>query len=176
MRKIAFLRFHKKKNRASRAGFTLVEMAITATIMIITSSMLIAFTQTGGNRLVLSTEQAKIGGVLNRAKSLALQRYKANEGSICGFAFLFNEPVGTYSLLPVTRLEDGGECVEIGAPTETFLLNPNVQFATAGSDIIIFESPYLTTRNPLTLAIALKDKPEETAGVEVTAGGAVILH
>lgn len=153
-----------------------MEMAITATIMIITSSMLIVFSQSGGNRLVLSAEQAKIGGVLNHAKSLALQRYRGNEGTLCGFAFFFNEPKDNYMLLPVSRSAETGECLEIGAPTETFTLPPTVTFLHAVSDIIIFESPYLTTRNPMTIQIGLKERTNETASIEVTSGGAVVLH
>lgn len=160
-----------------RGGFTLVEMAIVATIMIITSSMLIVFSQSGGNRLVLSAEQAKIGGVLNRAKSLALQRYRGNEETtLCGFAFLFNEPKDNYMLLPVSRSAETGECLEIGAPTETFTLPPTVTFLHAVSDIIIFESPYLTTRNPMTIQIGLKDRANEVSSIEVTSGGAIVLH
>lgn len=159
-----------------RGGFTLVEMAITATIMIITSSLLIVFSQSGGNRLVLTAEQAKIGGVLNRAKSLSLQRYKGNDGSICGFAFLFNEPKNEYTLLPVSRSIETSECVEIGTPTESFSLPPTVTFLHPASEIIIFESPYLTTRNPLTIQIALRKNESEVASIEVTSGGAIVLH
>lgn len=164
------------RRRKNRTGFTLVEMAITATIMIITSGMLIAFTQSGGNRLVLSTEQSKIGGVLNRAKSLALQRYRGNETEICGFGFLYNEPPNTYTILPVTRSEETGECLEPGDPFETFSLNPTVSFANAATGLIVFESPYLVVQNPVTMQIVLKENIETVAGIEVTSGGAIVMH
>lgn len=158
-----------------RGGFTLVEMAITATIMIMASSMLIVFSQGSGNRITLSTEQAKIAGVLNRAKSLTLQRYRMEGGSACGFAFRFNDPLATYAIAPVYRSEDSGECTEIQEDMEVFELNRNVMFENGFSDVIIFESPYLTTKNPTTIEIALRKSPEDTAGVEVTAGGAVVM-
>ncbi len=158
-----------------RGGFTLVEMAITATIMIMASSMLIVFSQGSGNRLTLGTEAAKISGVLNRAKSLALQRYRTEGGSSCGFAFRWNDPAATYTISPVLRDEERN-CTDVQPAIETFALNRNVMFQGPG-DTIIFESPYLTTRNPLVIQIALRDNPEEnTAGIEVTAGGAIVMR
>ncbi len=160
-----------------RGGFTLVEMAITATIMIMASSMLIVFSQSSGNRLALATEQAKIAGVLNRAKSMALQRYRTEGGSACGFAFIINEPPDTYAISPVARNEDSRECTEIQSEIETFQLNRNVVFVGATSgEMIIFESPYLTTRNPQVIQLALRNDPQEIVGVEVTAGGAIVMR
>src|SRR3989344_3317527 len=157
----------------SRGGFTLVEMAITATIMIIASSILIVFSQGSGNRLTLATEQAKIAGVMNRAKSLALQRYRTEGVSACGFAFRFNDPIATYGIAPVLRVEETGECADVQPDMESFDLNRNIMFE-GGGDVIIFESPYLTTRNPQTIRIFLRETPEDEAGIEVTSGGAIL--
>lgn len=169
----------KNTKKSHRAGFTLVEMAITATIMIIASSMLIIFTQSGGNRLTLTTEQAKIAGVLNRAKSLALQRYRGNTAEACGFAFLFGEPSNTYAIAPVTMTQvappEQSECADVQEPTESFVLPKGISFLTPGS-VIIFESPYLTTKNPQLIEIGLVNGDRsQTAGVEVTAGGAIVM-
>lgn len=158
----------------ARGGFTLVEMAITATIMIIASGMLIVFSQSSGNRLTLATEQAKIGGILNRTKSLALQRYRTEGGSACGFAFRWNDPLGSYAIAPVLRAEETEECTDIQPDIETFELHRSIMFQ-GSPDAIIFESPYLTTKNPQVIQIALRENSEEVAGVEITAGGAIVL-
>lgn len=161
----------------TKSGFTLVEMAVAAGIMIIASSIVIVFSQSGGNRLVLTTEQAKIAGALNRAKSLSLQRYKSGEASICGFGFKFNDPIGTYAIFPVARSEFTNNCEEFQDNFEEFTLNRNVIFSSAPSgEYIIFESPYLTVKNPMVIQINLRDNEKETAGVEVTSGGTITLQ
>jgi type II secretory pathway pseudopilin PulG len=175
------LKKNKKSSEKTRRGFTLVEMAITATIMIIASSMLIIFTQSGGNRLTLTTEQAKIAGVLNRAKSLALQRYRLEGTTACGYAFLFGEPADTFAIAPVvmTQVEppEQSECADVQEPTETFVLQRSVKFnENSKSGVIIFESPYLTTKNPQLIEIGLRTgDASQNAGVEVTSGGAIIM-
>lgn len=75
-------------------GFTLIEMLVVISIMTLLSSLLILYSRTGENQIILFREQARVISILNRAKSLSVQMFNAPE-SPCAFGVNFS-PTGTF--------------------------------------------------------------------------------
>ncbi len=75
--------------RASRAGFTLIEMLIVVGITALLAGMVLTYTSASRDQVALYVEQAKIAGTISRAKSLALATY-ASSSPPCGYGVDFN--------------------------------------------------------------------------------------
>lgn len=167
----------KEKNE----GFSLIETLVAMGIVVILSGIVLAYNHSSDQRIVLFTEQAKVAGVLNRAKALALERYKGNNVSYCAFGVVF-EASGSYSIVAVPAPASaavpciaGGSLPASSDAIDSYTLDNRVSFTslppTGG---IFFEAPYLNTIQSGTIVLEVKNaSPAAEASVEVTSGGSI---
>ena len=117
---------YKKDNRVFTTGFTLVETLVVIGILMLLTTSLIAYTRSSGKQIVLYTEQAKLIGALNKAKSLALQRNMAE--SVCAYGIRFTGS-NTYEIVQVPNIQVSGQsyaaCDETQASSygETYIMS-----------------------------------------------------
>lgn len=71
-------------------GFTLLETTIVIGIMIILSAIMIGYNRSSEKQIALYKDQAIIVGLINRAKSLALQRFNTSGVEVCAFGVYFD--------------------------------------------------------------------------------------
>jgi prepilin-type N-terminal cleavage/methylation domain-containing protein len=90
MKKINNKYFLKAKSSKLKAGFTIIEMLVVIAIMALLTSLLILYSRSGENQVILFREQARLITALNRAKSLSVQLYNAPE-TPCGFGVHFSQ-------------------------------------------------------------------------------------
>ena len=82
------LNFRRFENRSARlsAGFTLIEILVVVSITVLLSTILVVYSRSGENQAALFKEQAKVIGILLKAKNLSLQSYAVEGGGpICGY-------------------------------------------------------------------------------------------
>lgn len=77
----------------NKAGFTLVETMVVIAITMVISTMLLTYNRSSEKQIVLFRDQAVLVGFLNRAKSLAIEKFN-KEPRVCAFGIYFpaNEP------------------------------------------------------------------------------------
>lgn len=135
------------------SGFTLVELFIVVTVVMILSSVVILYGKTNKEQMFLFQDQSKIIGNLNRAKFLSLQAYKREFGKDCGYGVHF-EPSGKVVVYK-DRIEPGiSSCFELAhnfgysavpaGPDEkisSFDLNPAVKIKSGGFTDAVFVPP-----------------------------------
>jgi len=130
-----------KKN----GGFTLVETLVVIGILMVLTTTLIAYTRSSGKQIVLYTEQAKLIGILNRAKSLALQRNMAE--TVCAYGVRFTGS-DTYEIIQVPNIQVSGQpyatCDETQAISygEIFTMSAPIVISNSPGQIT-FEGPYI---------------------------------
>src|SRR3989344_1833417 len=76
-------------------GFTLLETTIVIAITMILSAVMLGYSRSNEKQIALYRDQAIIVGVINRAKSLALQRFNNPDNpneEICAFGVNFKYP------------------------------------------------------------------------------------
>lgn len=83
------------KNRLKRflslTGFTLIEMLVILGVLSLLTTTLIFYSRTGERQILLFKEQARVFGLMTRAKSLALGTYGDPEVP-CGYGIHFDAP------------------------------------------------------------------------------------
>lgn len=169
---------YNKYMRFSRArgGYTLIEITIVLAITVILSGILFTFSGSSRQQLALYTDEQKIVGLLNRAKTFALE--KRQGVAVCAYGvhflkpstvILFRDlssdpscPPGSYDYL----YDGSGEMIE------TLTLDPGVEiesFAGTGFNKrdVVFEPPYLTTY-ARTLADRAHDTNSETITLKIS--------
>ena len=163
-------------------GFTLVETLVVVGIMMIMTATLIAYTRSSGKQIVLYTEQAKLIGILNRAKSLALQRENAE--AFCAYGIRFTGP-NSYEIVrvPNVKTEDApyAPCDETQAESygETYVISDPVVIVNAPGQIT-FEGPYIKlmeTPAPIEVILNVKgSSPVMEAKVVVGGAGSIATN
>jgi len=149
-------------NKTMNKGFTLVEMVVVMSVMALISGIVLSYNRTNEKRLLLFSNQAEIIGVLQRAKSFALEkRITGTDKPVCAFGVDFTNPrtMVIFQDLP----NDGGDrCISDesdnfnkqydesnGEEIETVNLDEGVEFESfslnGGGSAIVFEPPYLET-------------------------------
>lgn len=126
-------------------GFTVVEILITTGLITILSSILILYTRTGENQLILFREQSKIVSVIFKAKTLSVQTY-SDPTPPCGYGVNFQPPrtvllfkdVATPCAASDRRYSGSGELLE------TFTIDSRVSFTSTLTDVV-FIPPDPTT-------------------------------
>jgi len=88
-----------------KKGFTLIELLVTISVTILLSGLLIGYTRTGEKQITLVTEQAKMVGIILRAKTLAIQASK-EQAAPCGYGVNFVSPT-EYILFKKPKLPVG---------------------------------------------------------------------
>ena len=149
-------------NKTMNKGFTLVEMVVVMSVMALISGIVLSYNRTNEKRLLLFSNQAEIIGVLQRAKSFALEkRITGTDKPVCAFGVNFEKP---RMMVIFQDLPDGGgdKCVSDGSDNfnkqydenngeevETVNLNEGVEFESfsliGSSSTVVFEPPYLET-------------------------------
>jgi prepilin-type N-terminal cleavage/methylation domain-containing protein len=167
--------------KKKEGGFTLIEMIIVMAIVAIISVIFVGSSQDNRRGIALITERAKVVGVLQRAKSFALER---KEGA-CAFGVHFQKP-GTMIIFGDLS-ENEGRCEEgdfnkkydSGEGIENISLDEHVKFLELPySDLyprgdsydFVFIPPYLETERWGTIKIS--NELDETC-VEVGSGGQI---
>ncbi len=121
-------------------GFTLLEMLVVIGVMIMLTATLIIYTRSGGRRIILFREQAKLVSMLTRARGLTTNLYRPGAEKICGYGVRVVD-MTTYELYK--DLPGDGICPASNSwsgeieTLETFTLKPLVSFSDqrAVSDI-----------------------------------------
>lgn len=162
-------------NRVFTAGFSLIEMLVTFTIVIILSGIFIGYNRTSGKQLFLYSEQAKVVGVLNEAKSYAIQRMKDTDTRedivACAYGVEF-EMGGAYRVFAaIKNVNDDGCPLDNRTIVKTYTLAPGVRFISLPPDnMVAFEIPYLTTHNSGTVRLGIDAVQKD---IEISQGGAI---
>lgn len=177
----------RQKRPSLKDAFTLVEMVVVLGIMMVLSTMLIAYNRSNERRVLIFTEQAKLAGVLNRAKSLALQKLeRASGATVCALGIHLEKTAGR---MVVFEDRDANESAcknparvfsyDNGEEVESVSLDGNIELAEDYADIL-FLPPYLIVKSDdlagggsLILTLRIKNQPLYTARVEVNAGGQI---
>jgi prepilin-type N-terminal cleavage/methylation domain-containing protein len=168
----------------SRAGFTLIETLVVIGIMSMLSAMLIAYNHSSTAQLALTTDQANVAGVLNRAKALALEKYSPNLGGsaiACAYGVHFTtSSYAIYGVLAnnncngVTNYTYSGSVSQINV--QTLKLDAGLVFASGTPTDIYFIPPYLeASSSPAGAMTVTLQIPANgaTAAVSVSPGGGV---
>jgi len=164
-----FTQRHFFANRKSGTGFTLIETMIVVAITLFLSGMLLTYTRSSDNQVVLAAEQARVAGVLFRAKSFALQRnIRIGDVTACGFGVRLEKPrtlILFQNLPPKGQTDCDTFAYDEGELIEQLTLNPRIgilAFYGAGGGAVsgntfdvVFDSPYLETHNPGAVTLGL---------------------
>ncbi|MFH0806249.1 MAG: type II secretion system protein [Candidatus Brennerbacteria bacterium] len=167
-----------------RNGFTLVETLIVVAITLFLSGMLLSYNRSTDNQVVLAAEQARVAGVLFRAKSFALQKnVQRGATEACGFGVHFEKTGGRLILYgdipsPGENCAASDNAYVPGEEIEEVVLNPRVAIysysedPTATSFDIFVRSPYLETVGAGTITLELT-ATGDTRDIVVGEGGAI---
>lgn len=157
----------KKLNNYPKAGFTVLEMMVVISIMILLSSVLILYSRTGENQIVLFRDQSRLITGLNRAKSLSIQSFDVSSPS-CAFgvhlskaenAFLIFRDLATDCQNADHIYTDSGELFE------SYQLSPRLKFGEITLTDIVFIPP-----DPKTLIDNDSNKTEAAIVLETLNG------
>ncbi len=167
----------KKNNRVFTTGFTLVETLVVVGIMMLLTASLIAYSRSSGKQITLNTEQAKLIGILNRAKSLALQRDDAEK--TCAFGVRFNG-ASSYEIVRVPNEQVKGEvykeCDSSKAESygESYIIASPIVISNSPEQIT-FEGPYIKVlEGSKTVILEISgSSPLMKAEIEVSASGGI---
>jgi len=150
-----------------RRGYSLVELLVVLGITVLLSGVLLAYNRSSERQIVLYRDQALIIGLLNRAKSLAAQKFNP-AGSLtdvpCAFGLHFDEVSKDFYLFqdigpggcdtPRTAGFDGADTAEL---IETFSLDRRLEFLSipAGGFDVMFVAPDLNVSTTLLLGFPI---------------------
>lgn len=132
-----------------KKGFTLVEILISIGIVALLSSAMIAYNRVGGRQIILFKEQAKVLGVLSRAKTLSISTFGEIAVS-CGWGVHFEAPK---TFLIFKDLAASGDCSLADKKYsgtdelfESFDLDSGVEFDSSLTTLsdIVFVPPYFS--------------------------------
>ena len=165
----------------ARSAFSLIEVLVVISITALLTSMAVAYSRTSGRQVSLFTEQARVAGVLNRAKSLALNRYSTVGASpVCGVGVLFDRSASPHRLVIFADASscDNAHEVDEEIAGEAHDLGPHVEIKEpTGQASIVFKLPYLEVVPASGLTVVLESTlGVGTVSVEVSGGGGVTMR
>ena len=179
--------FIRRRRIESIIGFTLIETLVVMGIMVLLSAMLISYNHSNTAEIALTTDQATVAGILNRAKALTLEKYMpvTSAGNVaCAYGVHF---VGggspDYVLYGVfanstadcaqTSLSWAGQANQL-AVNGWMKLDSGLGFDMPSSDDIYFLPPYLEASSTNGFTVTIKASATgQTATVSVSPTGAV---
>jgi len=105
-----------------RSGFSLVEIIVVISITVLLSTLVIGYNRSSEKQLILFRDQATIVGVLNRAKALAIEKFREPEADFdnCAFGLHFDNGSREYILfrdLGVGGCDDVNRSYDAGGVT-----------------------------------------------------------
>lgn len=153
------------------AGFTLIETMVVIAITMLISTMLLTYNRSSEKQIVLFRDQAVLVGFLNRAKSLAIEKFNENR-LVCAYGLYFpaSEP-NTFILFqdlqpeasePVFGCREGGVYnsnlrYDDGEEIERFTIDPRLKFDGVPTDLnIVFIPPELSVVSTAPLPVFIK--------------------
>lgn len=131
------------RNLKSKRGFTLAEMLVVISIIVFLSAILILYSHTGENQVVLFREQSRLILALNRAKSLSIQLFNTPQAP-CGFGVHFSPANNNFIIfrdLAADCQTSDNIYTGSGEIFETYQLAPQIRFGETTLNDIIFIPP-----------------------------------
>lgn len=171
--------------RRNEKGFTIVEMVVVIAIMGLISGIMVAYNRTSDEKIALFSDEAKVVGVLQRAKAFALEK----RGNACAFGVHFEEPATMIIFQDLPPVEDP-RCVEenfneqydTGEAVEEISLDQRIGFTSlpggGSSHDVVFIPPYLETSGAGTVEIGILGEATGSAGscIEIGTGGQIYVN
>lgn len=153
----------------NKKGFTLLEMLVVISIMALLSSLLILYSRTGENQVLLFREQSRLITALNRAKSLSVQLYNTPE-TPCAFGVHFSQTEFLIFRDLASDCQNAGHTYsDPGELFENYQLSPKIRFRQLDLTDIVFIPP-----NPKTLIDNDPNKANATIILETLDGNASV--
>lgn len=180
------------KNRKGESGFTLIETAVVMGIVIFLSAMALTYNRASERQLAVFKDQAMIVGLLNRAKSLAIQKYRNPDiigKTSCAFGVHFSSVAPQLTLFqdlgdvyPCSSDDTNYRYDSVSSPPEkieSFNLDPRIVFSglPGGGLDILFIPPELNVTSTLDLpaAVVLETTDGQlTTTITISVGGQII--
>jgi prepilin-type N-terminal cleavage/methylation domain-containing protein len=150
-------------------GFTLIEMLVVISVMTLLSSLLILYSRSGENQIILFRDQAKLITALNRAKSLSVQMFNAPELP-CAFGVYFSQAENRFLIFRDLALNcRDADHVYTGSEElfESYQLSSKIKFGELTLTNIVFIPP-----DPKTLIDNDPNKNEAAITLETLDGNA----
>lgn len=160
-------------------GFTVLEMLVVISIIILLSSFLILYSRSGENQIILFRDQAKLISILNRAKSLSIHMFNAPELS-CAFGVYFSPVENAFLIfrdLTTTTCQNADHVyTDAGELFEKYQLSSRIKFGELTMTNIVFIPPdpktLIDNDSNKTEAIITLETLDETASLEVKVNNA----
>lgn len=164
-------------------GFTIVEMLVVISIIALLSSLALSYNKASERQIRLFRDQSTVVSILNRAKSLSLQRFnEQTEGgiSICAVGVRFPDTKNFHIFQdlidPETQTcDDANLSYDSGEDIESFSLGDQIEFygdASSGLEVL-FIPPHLgvtsTVAFPADIGVRTTD---ESISTEISVSGA----
>ena len=129
----------KLKIKNSSQGFTLIEILVIITITTILAGIMIAYGHIGERQITLFRDQAKVIGVLNRAKFLTVQMFAETTGEKpCAYGVHFENNKQTFLIFKDLKTSCdgvyGGD--NSGELFEKYEISSAFKFQTSLSDVV----------------------------------------
>jgi prepilin-type N-terminal cleavage/methylation domain-containing protein len=170
------------------SGFTLIEMLVVISTLSVLTGMLVVYHQISEKQIKLITEQAKLVGIILRAKSLTLQAFKETDPP-CSFGVHFDSPNRKYLIFRETNRDAQNRCINdkrYGSDEElagqNFVLDAGLIFTAAPVSDIVFVPPDpkiyfdgLIADRDLVFTIAAVDNTDLKASVIVNRVGQITV-
>ena len=176
----------------SRKGYTLIEMLVVIAVTAILTGMVLVYNRSGEKQIILHRDEARVVGVINRAKSLALQNFRDPTLSgydFCAFGVHF-DPSPSKEFILFQDLGEGGcalgrayaydSASDPSEEIEKFFLDPSLEFVNINDPIdVLFVPPELsaTTTNPsgfpVTVNLRIADG-DTTASITISSAGQIV--
>lgn len=155
-----------------KAGFTIIEMIVVIAVSSLLIATLISYKRNAGRQIILFREQAKLLGILSRARALAIEVFFQDGVNVpCGYGVFFSPPRSYRIFQDLTVALDDCSLADsafTGDPNdpnnpelfEAFELDPAVEFGSITLTEIIFIPPdpiviITPVQNQATIAIRL---------------------
>ncbi len=170
------------KRRKHQDAFSLIETLIVVAILAVLSSMLLVYNNSSSSRVVLFSDQATVAGALERAKSLALEKWRNGGDSACAFGVHFNEAADTYlvyqsvprSPLPDPCQDEDRSFMSGDVVVQELKLSGAIEFLVVPENVY-FVPPYLDTHGAGVISLRTRGTTD-TASVVISAGGGITLN
>lgn len=94
-------------------GFTLVELLVVVGIVAMISSLAITYSSASRNQIVLSREEASIGSLILKAKSLTITTKRQNLNVPCGYGLYIDYSQSKYFIFSYSLLSSGVTCSDV---------------------------------------------------------------
>ncbi len=161
-----------------KTGFTLIETLVVMAIIAVLSAMLIAYNHSSTTQLALTADTATVASALNRAKALALEKYRSGGSEVCayGVTFFKNGKYFIYGYTPPLGQDCSSGPSHWGGSiiVQQLQLDSGVSFSGVSSAVAInFIPPYLEATSSGAMSVTLKTAAGQTATVSVSPAGAV---